>query len=51
MKYQVVYYKQKKNKNSRQTATFYTIEDAIFWEKTVQQQGCIDIEVVPLFSK
>jgi len=31
-------------------ATFYNVEDAIFWENVVKEQGYKDIEVVPLFS-
>jgi len=51
MKYQVVYLKPKKKSFSKQTATFYTIEDASFWEKMVLSQGCENVEIVPVFSK
>jgi hypothetical protein len=50
MKYQVIYTKKKKKSTSKQVATFYKIEDAIMWEKLVSQQGCIDIEVIPVFT-
>jgi len=49
MKYQVIYVKNKKKSQSKQTATFYKIEDATLWEKHVKQQGCINVEIVPLF--
>jgi hypothetical protein len=50
MKYKVVYLKpKKKNHYSEQTAVFYTIEDAIFWEKMVKQNSCVDVEIVPVF--
>jgi hypothetical protein len=50
MKYQVIYLKPKKKMYSRQVATFLTIEDAGFWEQIVKQQGCKEIEIVPLFE-
>jgi hypothetical protein len=50
MKYQVIYLKNKKNKQSKQVATFYTIEDACLWEKHVKEQGHIDTQIIPLFS-
>jgi hypothetical protein len=49
MKYQVVYLKPKKKMVSKQIATFYKIEDASMWEKHVIQQGCTDVEIVPVF--
>jgi len=50
MKYQVVYYKLKKdNKKAKQVATFYKVEDASMWEKHVITQGFEDVEIVPLF--
>jgi hypothetical protein len=49
MKYQVVYLKPKKKAYSKQIVTFYTIEDAGFWERMVKQQGCKDVEIVPVF--
>lgn len=50
MKYQVIYSKPKKKVYTKQVATFYTPEDAVFWENVVKKQGCIDIEVIPVFS-
>ena len=50
MKYQVHYLKPKKKMYSKQVATFLTIEDAGFWEQIVKQQGCKEIEIVPLFE-
>jgi hypothetical protein len=50
MKYQVVYLKPKKNKFSKQTATFLKIDDAIFWESHVKEEGCVNVEVVPIFA-
>jgi hypothetical protein len=49
MKYQVVYFKSKKNKISKQTAIFYNIEDASMWEKHVTTQGFQNVEIVPVF--
>jgi len=51
MKYQVTYLKPKKRGYSKQTATLLTIEDASFWEKCVIQQGCKEVEIVPLWSE
>ena len=50
MKYQVTYIKNKKKGQSRQIATFYKIEDASQWEKHVKEQGCIDTQIIPVFS-
>lgn len=50
MKYQVVYLKPKKKMYSKQTAVFYTIEDATLWEKYMKEQGCIESEIVPDYS-
>jgi len=49
MKYQVIYVKNKKKSQSKQTATFYNIEDATLWEKHVTEQGCTGVEIVPVF--
>ena len=49
MKYQVIYIKNKKNKVSKQVATFYKIEDASLWEKHVISQGHTNVEIVPVF--
>jgi hypothetical protein len=51
MKYQVTYTKQKKNKTSRQIATFYKLEDAALWEKHIISQGYQDSQVIPVFSE
>lgn len=49
MKYQVVYYKLKKNnKKAKQTAIFYNIEDATLWEKHIQQNGFTQSEILPI---
>lgn len=48
MKYQVIYYRNKKKKVSKQVATFYQIEDATLWEQYLQNQG-IKTEIVPVF--
>jgi len=50
MKYQVVYYKQKKDKQTKQTAIFFNIEDASLWEQHIQKQGYLKSEIVPLFQ-
>jgi hypothetical protein len=39
----------KKKTYSKQSAVFYTIEDATLWEKYVKQQGCKETEIVPVF--
>lgn len=49
MKYQVIYNKIKKKGQSKQSVVFYRIEDASMWEKHVIQQGCINVEIVPIF--
>jgi hypothetical protein len=45
MKYQVIYIKNK----FKQVATFYNIEDAIFWEDYIKKEGCEKSEIIPLF--
>lgn len=48
-KYQVIQYRQKKNKISQQVAIFYNLEDAIFWENHLRtQKFIIQTEVVPV---
>ena len=49
MKYQVVYFKSKKNKITKQTAIFYNIEDATLWEQHVKKEGYLNSEIVPVF--
>jgi hypothetical protein len=45
--YQVHYLRQKKKGYSQTTAgDFLTIDDAIFWEQIVKQQGAKDIKIV-----
>lgn len=45
--YQVHYLRQKKKGYSQTTAgDFLTIEDAIFWEEIIKQQGAKDIKIV-----
>jgi hypothetical protein len=44
--YQVTYLKPKKKGYSKQTATLLTIEDAIFWEKIVIEQGAKDVKIL-----
>ena len=46
MMYQVTYLKPKKKGFSNQTATFLKIDDAIFWENVIRQQGCKDIKIL-----
>ena len=50
MKYQVIYYKQKKGKQTKQTAIFYNIEDATLWEDHIQKEGYLNSEIIPLFQ-
>jgi hypothetical protein len=44
--YQVMYLKPKRKGYSQQTATFLKIDDAVFWEQIVKQQGAKDIKIV-----
>ena len=46
MMYQVMYLKPKRKGYSQQTATFLKIDDAVFWEQIVKQQGAKDIKIV-----
>ena len=48
MKYQVTYLKPKKKSYSKQVVTFYTIEDASYYEQNIKQQGCKNTEIIPL---
>ena len=50
MKYQVIYLKPKKKAYSKQTAVFYTIEDATHWEKYIKSQGCQNTEIIPVLQ-
>jgi len=51
MKYQVTYTRQKKNKTSKQVATFYKLEDAALWEKHIKSTGIPDTQIIPVFSE
>jgi hypothetical protein len=46
MMYQVKYLKPKKKGYSTQVATFLKIDDAIFWENVVKEQGAKDITIL-----
>jgi len=51
MKFVVTWNRKKKKAVSTQSATFYTIEDAIFWENHLKEQkDHFSIETKPLFS-
>jgi len=50
VKYQVIYQRKKKNKVSQQKAVFYTIEDAVRWEKYVMNEGYVNSEIIPIFN-
>lgn len=47
MKYEVIYLKPKQKGYAKQSATFLKIEDAIFWESVVKNQGAKDIIIQP----
>lgn len=44
--YQVIYQKPKRKGYSTQIATFLKIDDAIFWEEIIKQQGAKDVKIV-----
>lgn len=48
MKYQVIYLRNKKKKQSKQVATFYKIEDAIQWENHIKELGYTNSEIIPV---
>lgn len=50
MKYKVTYIKKKKKGISHQEVTFYKVEDAFMWEKHVIEQGCVNVEILPVFN-
>lgn len=51
MKYQVVYTKlKKKGFYSKQKAVFFDVRDAMLWERFVNEKGCKNVEIVPLFD-
>ena len=46
MMYQVNYMKPKKKGYAKQKATFLKIEDAVFWEGVVKEQGATNIQIL-----
>ena len=50
MKFRVEYLSPKKKGFAKQNAVFYDVRDAMMWEKHVKEQGCIDTEILPVFS-
>ena len=38
--------KPKKKGYAKQEATFLKIDDAVFWEKVIVEQGCTDIKIM-----
>lgn len=47
MKYEVSYLRKKKKGYSKQFAVFYTIEDAVWYENVIQEQGAKNIIICP----
>ena len=47
MKFEVRYQKLKKKGYSQQSAMFYKIEDAIFWENHIKDSGAQEVQIVP----
>ncbi len=47
MKYEISYLKPKKKGYAKQTAVFLKIEDAIFWESIIKNQGAKEIIISP----
>ena len=47
MKYEISYLKLKKKGYAKQTAVFLKIEDAIFWESIIKNQGAKEIIISP----
>ena len=45
MKYQVVYLRPKKKGYSKQTASFLSIDDAVFWQQVIEKQGAKDVQI------
>ena len=46
MMYRVIYQKPKKKGFAKQTATFYKIEDAVFWEQHVKKNlNAVDTQI------
>tara|TARA_R100000005_G_C4986065_1_gene194400 strand:+ start:732 stop:875 length:144 start_codon:yes stop_codon:yes gene_type:complete len=44
--YQVNYLKPKKKGFANHSASFFKIEDAIFWEKLKKSEGCKDFQIL-----
>lgn len=47
MKYEVKYLRKKKKGYSKQSVIFYFIEDAMWYENVIQQQGAKNIIICP----
>lgn len=49
MKYKVIYLKPKKKKGyyTKQSVTFFTIEDAVYYEENMTRIGCKDFKIIP----
>jgi len=47
MKYEVKYLRKKTKGYSQQSAIFYDIQSAIFWESVVKSQGAEEIIICP----
>jgi hypothetical protein len=48
-----VVYQQPKNKSgswSKQEATFFDVRDAMLWERHVLENGCKNVEIVPILG-
>jgi hypothetical protein len=50
MKFSVTYEQPKKKGFAKQTAVFYKIEDAHFWQEYIKNQGCKNIQVLANFN-
>jgi hypothetical protein len=50
MRYKVVYLKPKKKKGhyTEQAVTFYSIEDAVYYEENMTRLGCKNFKIIPL---
>jgi hypothetical protein len=49
MKYKVTYLRPKKKKGvfTEQSVTFFSIEDAVFYEENMTKSGCKDFKIIP----
>jgi len=50
MKYAVVWMKDKKNKQTKQQAIFYNLEDAILWEQHINKTEHAKTELHPIWG-